>query len=392
MPVRTIDEHRPQPVALVGGRVLDTEREQLGSPVTIVVRDGRIAEIRPGADLPAGVREIEIGGRVVMPGLVDAHAHPTQTAAHAQLLDWDASYLATRTSVELERMLRRGFTTVRDMGGAENGFGRAVRERLITAPRLLTGGPIFAPTGGHALTRTIDGEVEIRRALREQFRDGADHIKLTVSGGVISKMRIEALGFSREELLVAVEEARLAKRYIAAHAYTAEAVNRALECGIRTIEHGTHIDDESLRLLTELEDVHLVPTLATYWASLEGSALEPGQRIAVADLFERGLDALQRADAAGVSIGYGTDLHGAGLAHQLEEVRLRARVQTPEAILRSLTVSGAAIVGLGEEIGRVREGYAADLLVLDADPRADLDVLADAGRRRLVITDGQPLD
>ena len=161
----------------------------------------------------------------------------------------------------------------------------------------------------------------------------------------------------------AVDEARLAKLYIAAHAYTAEAVNRALECGVRTIEHGTHIDDESIWLLTELPDVHPVPTLVTYWSSLQSpNSFTNEQRRAVTELLELGTEALARADAAGVSLGYGTDLHGSGHELQLEEIRLRARVQRPEAILRSLTLAGARIVGLAEQLGQVREGYLACLL------------------------------
>lgn len=389
MPLRSIDGRSARPIALVGGRVYDPDSETLSPPSTVVLRDGIIAELRAGTSSPAGADAIDVSGSTVLPGLIDAHAHPTQAASHAELLDWDGSYHAMRSAAELERMLRRGFTTVRDMGGAETGLARAVRERLLTSPRLLAGGPIFAPTGGHALTRTIDGEVEIRRALREQFRDGADHIKLTVSGGVISKMRIESLGFSEAELRAAVDEARLAKRYIAAHAYTAEAVNRALECGVRTIEHGTHIDDESIRLLTELPDVHLVPTLVTYWSSLQSpNSFTDEQRRAVTELLELGTEALARADAAGVSLGYGTDLHGSGHELQLEEIRLRARVQRPEAILRSLTLAGARIVGLAEQLGQVREGYLADLLVVGSDPRADLDAIADPSRQRIVISAG----
>lgn len=390
MPLRNIDGQLARPLALVGGRVYDPLSETLSPPSTVVLRDGVISEVRAGAGSPAGVESIDVSGSTVLPGLIDAHAHPTQAASHAELLDWDGSYHAMRSAVELERMLRRGFTTVRDMGGAENGLARAVSERLLTSPRLLAGGPIFAPTGGHALTRTIDGEVEIRRALREQFRDGADHIKLTVSGGVISKMRIESLGFSETELRAAVDEARLAKRYVAAHAYTAEAVNRALECGVRTIEHGTHIDDESIRLLTELSDVHLVPTLVTYWSSLRSpNSFTEEQRRAVTELLEVGTEALARADAAGVSIGYGTDLHGSSHELQLEEIRLRARVQRPEAILRSLTIAGANIICRAEHLGQVREGYLADLLIVDTDPRADIDAVADPSRKRLVISAGE---
>lgn len=393
MPIRHDDAHTPAPIALIGGQILDTEAGELSGPSTIVLRDGRIDEVLPGApSAPAGTEAVDAHGRVVLPGLIDSHVHATQSGTHSEIHDWDSSYHVARSARELERMLQRGFTTVRDMGGAETGLARAVDEGLFTGPRLLAGGPIFSPTGGHGLTRTIDGEDQVRRELRAQFRDGADHIKLTVSGGVIAKMRIEALGFSEAELIAAVDEARLAKRYIGAHAYTAEAVNRALRLGVRTIEHGTYLDDESIRLLTELDDVHVVPTLVALWGMLQGESrgtISDDARESVEELFEVGLETLKAADAAGVSIGYGTDLHGDGQRLQLEEIRLRARVQSPEAILRSLTVTGAEIACRADRIGRVLPGYDADLLVVDADPRADLDAIADAARKRMVITAGE---
>jgi len=396
MPISSDSPRPAAPIALVGARVLDTDANVLGGPAVVVLRDGLIDEVREGAaSAPAGTDAVDVTGRVLMPGLIDAHVHVTQAGTHAEIHDWDSSYHVARSAQEMEHMLRRGFTTVRDMGGAETGLARAVEERLFTGPRLLAGGPIFSPTGGHGLTHTVDGEVELRKALRSQFRDGADHIKLTVSGGVIAKMRIEALGFSEQELRAAVDEARLAKRYIGAHAYTAEAVNRALSLGVRTIEHGTYLDDESIRLLTELEDVHLVPTLVALWGMLQGESrgtIGEDARQSVQDLFEVGLETLKTADSAGVSIGFGTDLHGSGQRLQLEEIRIRARVQTPEAILRSLTISGADIVRRADRIGRVVPGYDADLLLVDTDPRVDLDAIADATRSRLVVTAGEILD
>jgi imidazolonepropionase-like amidohydrolase len=243
------------------------------------------------------------------------------------MTSWPSSYATVRATGILRDMLRRGFTTVRDMGGAEAGLARAVREGLIEAPRLMFGGPILAPTGGHVLTRVCDGKTELRRAIREQMSQGAHHIKLTLSGGVVSSMAIDALGFSEEEIRTAVEEARFGKGYVAGHAYTAEAVNRALRWGVRTIEHGNLIDDESITLFHEC-DAYYVPTLAGFHALTESGAahLSDQSRDKLRDMLDTGLRALERADRAGVRIGYGTDLHGDLHSYQLAELTLRAKV------------------------------------------------------------------
>ncbi|WP_415854535.1 amidohydrolase family protein [Sinomonas sp. G460-2] len=381
----------PAALVLRDARILDPVTGDVGTPRTIVTRGGRIDEISASTRTVPDSAEISLAGLTVLPGLIDAHVHVTQASGDfAEILSWTPSYHAARSALVMHEMLLRGFTMVRDMGGADMGLARAVEERLVTGPRLKAGGPIFAPTGGHALTRVCDGEVELRRALRAEFRDGADHAKLTLSGGVVSKMRIEALAFSDAEVLAAVDEAHLAHRYIAAHVYTAEAVSRALRLGVRTVEHGNLLDDECLELFRET-GAYYVPTLATYWAILSGRTghgLDASKRAAVEDIFERGLESVSRAAAAGVKIGYGTDLHGEGLAIQLEEFALRARVQEPLDVIRSATLVGAEIVGEEGRAGVIREGARADLIAVDGDPLADMGVLAGGDSLRLIVADG----
>ncbi|WP_426302255.1 amidohydrolase family protein [Arthrobacter sp. R-11] len=395
MPVRTDPgQTRTQAVVLRNARILDVDCGELGPSRTIVARQGVIAEISESSRTIADAVEIDLSGLTVLPGLIDAHAHVTQASGDFnEILSWTPSYHAARTARVMHEMLLRGFTLVRDMGGADTGLSRAVGERLVTGPRLKAGGPIFAPTGGHVLTKVCDGEVELRRALRAEFRDGADHAKLTLSGGVVSKMRLEALGFSDAEVIAAVDEARLAHRYIAAHVYTAEAVSRALRLGVRTIEHGNLLDGECIELFLA-KDAFYVPTLATYWAILSGASghgLDPDKKAAVEEIFDRGIESLAKASAAGVRIGYGTDLHGAGLAHQLEEFRLRAQVQTPLEVLRSATLVGADIVGESGRAGVVAEGGYADLIAVEGDPLADIGVLADGRSLRFILSDGDPV-
>lgn len=397
MPVRRDPGTAPGPstVVLRDARILDVEAGGILPPQTIVAEGGDIVEISDSTRTVPGAAEYSLAGRTVLPGLIDAHAHVTQGSGDfAEILSWSPNYHAARNARVLHEMLLRGFTSVRDMGGADTGLARAVDERLFTGPRVKAGGPIFAPTGGHALTRVVDGEVEIRRALRAELRDGADHIKLTLSGGVISKMRIDSLGFSDTEIAAAVDEANLAHRYIGAHVYTAEAVSRALRLGVRTIEHGNLLDEECVALFLE-HDAFYVPTLATFWAIVAGHTgqhLDTAKRTAVEEIFERGLESLALAAKAGVKIGYGTDLHGAGLAFQLEEFALRGRVQEPIDVIRSATVVGAEIIGEAGRAGVIREGGRADLIAVDGDPLADLRVLASGTALRFVLSDGDPIE
>ncbi len=373
--------------------VLDIRQGQIRPDHTVVVAGGRILYV--GTDKPDGhtdARTIDVRGRTLMPGLIDAHVHVTQVSADFhELRSWSPFYVAARTARLLREMLLRGFTTVRDMGGADWGLAQAVREGLIEGPRLLFGGPIHAPTGGHALTKICDGPVEVRRAIREQMARGAHHVKLTLSGGVVSAQAIDALGYSTEEIRAAVDEAALAHRYVAGHAYTAEAVNRALECGVRTIEHGNLIDQSSIDLLVK-HDAYLVPTLATLDALARDGAshLDDERCCKLHTVNSGGLDALELADSADVKIGYGTDLHGAHHDDQLREFTLRAQVQEPVDIIRSATLIGAEIAGIDGVTGEITENSVADLLVVDGNPLDDLTVLTEPERYlRLVMHDGK---
>ncbi|MDA3624024.1 amidohydrolase family protein [Saccharopolyspora oryzae] len=373
--------------------VLEPRSGELLPDRSVVVAGGRIAEVTTEPVRTGGAPEIDVRGRVLMPGLIDSHTHVTQVSADfAELKSWSPYYAAARVGKLLDQMLMRGFTTVRDMGGADHGVARAVAEGLFRGPRVLFGGPIIAPTGGHGLTRICDGEIELRRAIREQMALGAHHIKLTVSGSVVSSMRIDSLGYSEPEIRAAVDEANLAHRYVAGHAYTAEAVNRALRCGVRTIEHGNLIDESSIELFQQHQAFY-VPTLATYHALTRDDAphaLSEEKRRKVDEVIDAGLHALELADRAGLKIGYGTDLHGELHDHQLSEFSLRARVQKPVDIIRAATTTGAEIAGMVGEIGEIVPGAAADLLVVDGNPLEDIGVLTDPEHRLpLIVRNGE---
>jgi imidazolonepropionase-like amidohydrolase len=399
-------------LVLRSARVLDVGAGTYLEDQDVLVVDGRIAEIGRALSAADDAQVVDLAGATVLPGLVDAHVHVTAaTADLAAMESWSPSYVTAHAAGILRGMLERGFTTVRDAAGADWGLARAVEEGLVAGPRVLFCGKALSQTGGHGdnrspgsgavdecacragLGRVADGVDAVRAAARDELRKGAHHIKVMASGGVASPTdRIDSTQYSLDELRAVVDEAEAANRYVAAHAYTARAVNRALDAGVRSIEHGNLLDDESVRLLRE-HDAYLVPTLVTYWA-LKQEGMEHGLP---RDSWEKvdavlgaGLSALERAARGGVRIVYGTDLLGGMHRHQGHEFRLRAEVQTPLEVLRSATTVAAELLGLTGEIGVVAPGAHADLLVVDGDPLEDVGVLADAATHlRAVVRGGR---
>jgi imidazolonepropionase-like amidohydrolase len=371
--------------------------------------DGRIVEVGTGLTAP-DVRTEDVRGAVVMPGLVDAHVHVTAlTADLGSISALSPTYVAAHSARVMGQMLDRGFTTVRDAAGGDYGLADAQTEGLIRGPRLLFGGRALSQTGGHGdsrsrgthrhddhpccagLSRIADGVDAVRTAARDELRKGAHHIKVMASGGVASPTdRIDSTQYSAEELRAVVEEAEAANRYVAAHAYTARAVNRALELGIRSIEHGNLLDDRSIELFGA-RDAFLVPTLVTYWAlKQEGRehGLPESSWRKVDEVLGAGLVALERAARGGVKLVYGSDLLGGMHRHQKHEFRLRAEVQPPLDVIRSATSIAAELVNMTGEIGALRPGAYADLLVLDGDPIADVGVLVEPKHLRHVVQGG----
>ncbi|MFE6306642.1 amidohydrolase family protein [Nocardiopsis sp. NPDC057823] len=383
------------------------------APGWLLVEDGRIARSGggPAPEVGDAVEVVDLGGATLMPGLIDAHVHPTAFSADlGAAMDHAPSYVAAYAARSLNDMLRRGFTTVRDVAGGDWGLARAVDEGLVDGPRLMFGGKALSQTGGHGDFRgpgrqgndthaccpgaglVCDGPTEFRRAAREQLRTGAHHLKIMLSGGVASPTdRIDSTQSSEDEIRAVVEEAEAANRYVTGHAYTARAVNRGLRLGVRCIEHGNLIDESSIELFLE-HDAFLVPTLVTYRELArrgEQEGLPPESRAKVDTVLARGLDALRAAHEAGVNLVFGSDLLGGMQDRQSEEFAIRGTVQPAADVLRAATVNAARLLGLEGEVGTLREGARADLIVVDGDPLADISVLADPARNvRTVLRDG----
>jgi imidazolonepropionase-like amidohydrolase len=341
-----------------------------------------------------------------MPGLIDLHVHSVAVEYNlAQQMHMPNVLVTLRSALLLRGMLRRGFTTVRDAGGAGYALKQAVESGLTDGPRLFVSGRALSQTGGHgdmrarsdyladsapcaccarvgALARVVDGVDGVRKAAREELLMGADQIKIMASGGVASPTDpVGALGYCEDEIRAIVAEARARQTYVLAHAYTAEAIARAVRCGVRTIEHGNLVDLPTARLMAET-GAYAVPTLVTYEALADEGAhygLPPESVAKIADVREAGLRSLAIYREAGVKMGFGTDLLGPSQRLQSEEFRIRAEILGPREVIASATVIGAEVLGMEGRLGRIVPGSSADLLVVEGNPLRDVACLLGQG-------------
>jgi imidazolonepropionase-like amidohydrolase len=397
---------------LANASLLDVVNGEMLPDRHVLVRDGRIADVSETPLVTSDAQVLNLRGKTLMPGLCDGHVHVTAAVANFPLLaTWSPFYVAARAGEILNAMLMRGFTTVRDAGGADWGLAKAVEEDVIKGPRLLFCGHALSQTGGHGdmrgpgehlfegcfccagLGTVCDGVAEVRRACRHEIRKGATHLKLMVSGGVASPTdRITSTQFSEEEIRAAVEEAEAALIPVMAHAYTARAINRAIRCGVDSIEHGNLSDQSSIDLFNE-RGSFLVPTLATYHAlAKEGveAGMPPDLNAKVFDVLDAGIKAVELAHRGGVRMVYGTDLLGIMHRHQLNEFALRSEVVPPADMIRAATSNAAELFRMSDRIGRVETGLLADLIVVEGNPLDDLAVLQDPTRRlKLVMKEGR---
>jgi imidazolonepropionase-like amidohydrolase len=393
-------------------RLLDPTKPYLEDGVSVLVENERIREVSARPIRASGATVVDVGGRTLMPGLIDCHVHVFLPEVNIRALEAVPLTLLTARAAPLMRaMLDRGFTTVRDTGGADWGIREAVAQGLLPGPRLHIAGRAIGQTGGHSDARrrtdldgrcptcnamaftlaVADGVPDVRKAVREQLRQGADHIKIMVSGGVASPYDpLDSLQYTTEEIRAAVEEAQAFHRYVCAHAYPAAAVARAVECGVRVIEHGNLIDAATAKLMAK-KGAFLVPTLVAYDAinrnaarfGMGAESLEKNRRV-----LEAGLRSLELAKRAGVRMAFGSDLLGQLQPDQSREFLLRREALTPREILHSATVVGAELLGRAGELGVIAPGALADLLVVDGDPLKDLGLLQDQGAHLAAIMQG----
>ncbi|MEM8686666.1 MAG: amidohydrolase family protein [Pseudomonadota bacterium] len=383
----------------------------------LLVEDDRIKEISDTAiKPPADTREIDLNGVTLMPGLTDAHVHVKATMLDlARQLTVPAFYLFAGAAQIMQGMLMRGFTTVRDAAGADRGMADAVDHALVVGPKLRVCGLALSQTGGHSdmrpvtefatalssaaqlttaqLGRIADGVGECRRAARDELRKGAHQVKIMASGGVASPTDpVHNTQYSRDEITAIVEEADAHHTYVMAHAYTAQAVRRAVECGVRSIEHGNLIDAETAAFMAQRDAFH-VPTNITYFA-LNKHGREFGlpnvsiQKLG--EIVDAGLRAVELTRDAGVKIGHGTDLLGPCHKYQCDEFSLKAEVLGNFGAIKSATITNAQLFEQEDEIGKLAEGFKADLIVVRGNPLDDIGLLEQEGAHiPLVMRDGK---
>ncbi len=402
-------------VLFKNANLLDPLQSELLEGHHVLVEDGVIKEVSDKPITASSARVIDAAGRTLMPGLIDLHVHvlATQLNLSTQGVLPDALVMMRAVPI-MAAMLRRGFTTVRDAGGAGWGLKCAVNEGTVKGPRLFISGRAISQTGGHGdprprsdhlrpmsfcgccfragdIGRVADGIDDVRKAVRQELQMGADQIKMMASGGVASPTDpIASFGYSEEEIRVIVDEAASRQTYVMAHSYTADAIERAIRNGVRTIEHGNLVDERVARFMAE-KGAFVVPTLVTYEAlANEGADYGlPADSVAkIATVRTAGLHSLEIYKKAGVKIGYGSDLLGPSQRLQSDEFRIRREVLSAQEVIQCATTSAAEVLNQVGQLGRIQEGALADILLVDGDPYRDLSCLLGQGEHIGLIMKG----
>jgi imidazolonepropionase-like amidohydrolase len=389
--------------------VLDGHAEPQ-SGFNILVKGDRIAAVTRDSIDPGDALPIDVAGKTLMPGLIDAHAHITGLSLSPKNLAYPAADLVVAAAGYLKNSLMAGFTTIREAGGADYSIAHLLKEGTIIGPRLFYSGRALTQTGGGADFRTpieltdacghvsplsvmsviVDGIDQVRAAAREELRRGATQIKVFASGGVVfpAEGHPTRYEFSEAELAAIVEEAEARGTYVMAHVYTDEGVLRCLRAGVRSIEHGNFMTEETVAKLSK-HGAFLVPTFISLVQRIE-TAAEMGLSGAIVDnlkrTIERGQQVYSWAKRHRVPVALGTDLWGPDAQQsQLRELEVRREFDTASDILRSATVINAELLMQKAELGTIAKDAYADLLVVDGNPLADLGVLLDPQHKLKIV-------
>ena len=382
---------------------------------TLVVSGGRIRDVGPAdrVAVPRDARMVDVGGRTVMPGLMDAHAH--MAILEAKISEYEDKHpgavFAYSVARNIKNTLMQGYTTIRDTGGCDWSFKESVSRGLIPGPRMFVSNGPISQTGGHGDHRLrhdrrrehhehplmcgssiADGADQVRLAARDQLRMGADQIKIMAGGGAASPTdAVEDPQYTVEELSAAVYEARAVRKYVCAHVYVPQGIINCVQAGVRSVEHGNFMDEESASLMKE-NDVFLVPTLAIF----EMSSRYGRQNGAPESMLEKinavrdvGSLSLEIAKSVGLKIGSGSDVFGPYVEGRALSLELQAEVLGAMESLICATRNNAELMGIADEVGTLEAGKLADVIVVDGDPLQDISILQDQQNVKVVLQSGR---
>jgi imidazolonepropionase-like amidohydrolase len=386
------------------GRLVDVAASQVREQQTIVLDGERIAAIKDGYIGGADDDIIDLRDATVMPGFMDMHVHLDgeldPPASYSEGFYMNSADIALRAMVFAERTLQAGFTTVRDLGTSDIealfALRKAINTGLVDGPRIFAAGKSLATTGGHAdptngirhdmrgdpgpKEGVINGEDDAYKAVRQRYKDGSDVIKLTVTGGVLSLAKSgDNPQFTEDEIEAVVDAARDYNFVVAVHAHGAEGMKRAIRAGVDSVEHGTYMDDEAIKLMKK-KGTFYVPTIsAGEWVAMlaqQEGKLPDVVRPKAAAIGPQISDTFGKAYAAGVNIAFGTDAgvspHG---ANGKEFTYMVQAGMTPMDAIKAATLNAADLLNMEESLGQLAPGFYADIVAVRADPIADIQVL-----------------
>jgi imidazolonepropionase-like amidohydrolase len=394
---------------ITNAQIFDGREVLSDGPYQVHIQGHKIIALTATEELVQAKRQIDAEGRWLIPGLIDAHVHTSIPLGFLALRDADPNYIAYRSAVAAEQMLKRGFTTVRDMGGPSFGLKRAIDEGLIVGPRIFSSGAMVSQTSGHgdfrspgagdASSRDVmeqrgygviaDGESAVLAAVRAQLRQGASQIKVAAGGGLSSSYDpLDSVQYRADELQAAVQAAQDFGTYVAVHAYTPTAIRRSIEAGVKSIEHAHLIDEPTIKLMVE-QDVFLSPQ-AYLFSGAAFPLTGKGQGIAA------GLDQMMRwAKKYDLPVAFGTDVFGSPRVYglQAKEFSIRLRWFSALEILRQATSVNARLLALSGlrhpyregKLGVIEPGAYADVLLVDGNPVENITLLENPEQHMLLI-------